>query len=122
MKEMIADERRGPGRETHNAEMRGLLERRIDALPELYRAVFMLRAVVEMSAEETAAALALPEATVRTRYFRARALLRASLERQVDSTLGQVFSFDGERCDRIVARVLGAFSASPDQAWGPEIA
>lgn len=115
MEETVADERPGPEREALNAEVRRLLERRIDALPELYRTVFMLRAVEELSVEETAAALALPEATVRTRYFRARALLRASLEHEVDTALGDVFAFDGERCDRIVARVLQMFSASPGE-------
>jgi RNA polymerase sigma-70 factor (ECF subfamily) len=110
MEEIVADEHADPEREALGAEMRRLLERRIDALPELYRTVFMLRAVEELSVEETAAALALPEATVRTRYFRARALLRASLEHDMDHALGDVFAFDGERCDRIVARVLEAFA------------
>ena len=36
----------------------------------------MLRAIDELSVEETAVALGIPEATVRTRYFRARRLLR----------------------------------------------
>jgi RNA polymerase sigma-70 factor, ECF subfamily len=95
-----------PEREAMNGEMRALLERRIDALPELYRAVFMLRAVEELSVEETAAALELPEATVRTRYFRARALMRGALEHDLESAMGGAFGFAGERCDRIVAKVL----------------
>jgi RNA polymerase sigma-70 factor, ECF subfamily len=68
--------------------------------------VFMLRAVEEMSVEETAAALDIPEATVRTRFFRARALLRESLARELDLASGDAFSFAGERCDRITARVI----------------
>ena len=87
-------------------EIRRLMEARIDALPDLFRTVFMLRAVQELSGEEVAAMLDLPEATVRTRYFRARGLLRKGLSRDVDLTVGDVFSFDGARCDRIVARVL----------------
>ena len=51
--------------------MRHLLEARIDALPDAYRAVFVLRAVEEMSVEDTAASLGIPEATVRSRFFRA---------------------------------------------------
>lgn len=105
--ENVADESaRGPESEAFGAEVRTLLERRIDELPDLYREVFMMRAVEEMTVEETAAALGLPEATVRTRFFRARALLRGSLERDLDSALGDVFAFAGERCDRIVAEVL----------------
>jgi len=66
----------GPESITHGYEMRQLLEAHIGALPEGYRKVFMMRAIEELSVEETAAALAIPEATVRTRYFRARNLLR----------------------------------------------
>jgi RNA polymerase sigma-70 factor (ECF subfamily) len=66
----------------------------------------MLRAIEEMSVEEVAQALEIPEATVRTRFFRARSLLREGLAREMDSALGDAFSFDGARCDRIVAAVL----------------
>lgn len=88
------------------AQVRRLMEARIDALPEAFRCVFMLRAVEEMSVEEVATALQLPQATVRTRYFRARGLLREGLSRDIDMALGDAFSFDGARCDRIVASVL----------------
>jgi RNA polymerase sigma-70 factor (ECF subfamily) len=60
-------------------ELRHRLEAKIGALPEAFRAVFMLRAVQELSVEETAAALHIPEATVRTRFFRARGQLREAL-------------------------------------------
>ena len=88
------------------AQMRRLLERAIDALPDAYRAVFVLRAVEEMSVEEAAACLDIPEATVRTRFFRARSLLREALARELDVATGEAFTFDGERCDRVVAQVL----------------
>ena len=83
-----------------------MLERRIDELPIAFRTVFVLREVEEMSVEETADALGIPSATVRTRLFRARALLRQALARDVDLVTGDVFGFAGARCDRIVARVL----------------
>jgi RNA polymerase sigma-70 factor (ECF subfamily) len=108
MDEIAGEQSAGPEGQAIGAQMRHLLERRIDALPDLYRAVFVMRAVEEMSVEETAAALDLPPATVRTRFFRARALLRNSLEREVDDALLDVFAFDGERCHRIVAGVLKA--------------
>jgi RNA polymerase sigma-70 factor (ECF subfamily) len=95
-----------PERDALRAETRRLLERRIDALPEAFRAVFALRALEEMSVEETAAALAIPAATVRTRYFRARSLLREALACEIDSAFDTAFSFAGERCDRIVACVF----------------
>jgi RNA polymerase sigma-70 factor (ECF subfamily) len=88
------------------AEMRRLIERKIDELPDGYRTVFMLREVEEMTVEETAVALAIPEATVRSRLFRAKAKLREALAAELDHATQDVFGFDGERCDRIVAAVL----------------
>ena len=87
-------------------ELRRLLERRIDELPAQFRTVFILRDVEEMTVEETAESLDIPAATVRTRAFRARALLRESLARDIDLATLRAFEFAGERCDRIVATVL----------------
>jgi RNA polymerase sigma-70 factor (ECF subfamily) len=87
-------------------EARRLIEARIDALPDKLRTVFVLRAVEDMSVQETAAALGMPEATVRSHFFRARALLREALARDFDHAAASAFSFDGLRCDRIVAGVL----------------
>jgi len=91
------------------AQTRRLLESKIDALPEVFRTVFVLRALEELTVEETAASLGIPVATVRTRYFRAKALLREALARELDFAHGDAFSFDGARCDRIVAAVLARF-------------
>ena len=103
---MEADHDEQPELAASRAEMRRLMESRIDELPELFRTVFMLRAVEEMSVEEVSAALDIPETTVRTRFFRARAQLREGLSRDMDFALEDAFSFDGARCDRIVAGVL----------------
>jgi len=87
-------------------QARRLIEQKIDGLPDTFRTVFVLRALEEMSVEETAACLDIPEATVRTRFFRARGLLREALSRELDIALEDAFAFDGARCDRIVANVL----------------
>lgn len=87
------------------AEMRALIERRLDELPEDFRLVFVLRSVEELSVEETALCLDIPEATVRTRHFRARSLLRTALAQDIDVAERDVFSFGGARCDRIVSAV-----------------
>lgn len=92
------------------AQMRRVMEAHIDALPEVFRTVFMLRAVEELSVEEVAEALHVPPATVRTRFFRARGLLRESLSRELDFATEDAFSFGGGRCDRIVAGVLAELS------------
>src|SRR3546814_14854721 len=78
---------------------------RIDRLPDMFRSVFILRAVEELSVEETSACLGIPAATVRSRYFRARGLLRKSLKQEAIQGLTAAFSFAGERCDRIEAGV-----------------
>jgi RNA polymerase sigma-70 factor (ECF subfamily) len=88
------------------AEARRLIEARIDALPDKLRTVFVLRAVEDMSVQETATALGVPEATVRSQFFRARGLLREALARDFDHAAASAFSFDGARCDRIVAAVI----------------
>jgi RNA polymerase sigma-70 factor (ECF subfamily) len=87
-------------------EIRRMIERRVDELPVPFRTVFVMREIEEMTAGETAAAIGIPEATVRTRLFRARALLRDSLERDMDRARGDVYAFAGARCDRIVSAVL----------------
>ncbi|SEB17423.1 RNA polymerase sigma factor [Variovorax sp. YR216] len=99
-----------PERIAMRQEIRNLIEHRIDRLPEAYRTVFVLRAVEEMSVSETAEALQLNEATVRTRFLRARGMLREHLSRDIDVALGDAFSFAGARCDRIVAGVLARLS------------
>jgi RNA polymerase sigma-70 factor (ECF subfamily) len=103
----LADERtESPPGATLRAEIRRALERRIDELPLAFRTVFVMREVEDMTVEETAECLSIPAATVRTRLFRARALLREALARDMDMATIDVFSFAGERCDRIVAGVL----------------
>ena len=95
-----------PERAAASAETRRLIEARIDELPDAFRSVFVLRALEEMSIEEVAASLDITEATVRTRFFRAKSLLRASLSREIDHAFDEAFAFAGERCDRIVEGVL----------------
>jgi RNA polymerase sigma-70 factor (ECF subfamily) len=93
------------------SDLRRLIEQKIDELPLPRRTVFVLRALEEMSVSETAAALEIPEATVRTRFFRARMQLAAALGAENAKDLGVAFSFAGERCDRIVAGVLARLDA-----------
>lgn len=88
------------------AQVRQQIEARIDTLPDAFRTVFMLRGVEELSVEEVAQVLGIPEATVRSRFFRARGILREGLSRDIDMAIGDAFSFAGERCDRIVEGVL----------------
>jgi RNA polymerase sigma-70 factor (ECF subfamily) len=88
-------------------ELAAVLEDAIDRLPEAFRTVFMLRAVEALSGAETAECLDIPEETVKTRLFRARALLQKDLERRNDASLQGVHRFLAERCDRVVRTVIG---------------
>jgi RNA polymerase sigma-70 factor (ECF subfamily) len=115
--ENIMDEKtQTPEQEAMRAESRRIMEAKIDALPDAFRAVFVLRAIEELSVEEAASVLDIPEATVRTRFFRARSLLRESLSRELDLALDSAFHFAGERCDRITERVLARLRADPGAA------
>jgi RNA polymerase sigma-70 factor (ECF subfamily) len=103
----VADEKtEPPSNAALRGEIRRILEQRIDDLPVAFRTVLIMRDVEDMTVQETAEALGIPPATVRTRLFRARALLRQALERDMDVAAVNVFGFAGERCDRIVARTL----------------
>ncbi|MEO8799180.1 MAG: RNA polymerase sigma factor [Polyangiaceae bacterium] len=95
-----------PEADMSNVEMRKVLEGAIDGLPDPFRAAFVLRAVEQMSVTEVSELLGIPEDTVRTRTFRARALLQTQITKQLDSATLEAFSFAGDRCDRIVANVL----------------
>jgi RNA polymerase sigma-70 factor (ECF subfamily) len=95
-----------PETDVERAEMRRLLEREIEKLPDPFRAVFILREVEGLSVEETAALLGIPDATVKSRDFRARALLKAKLGEQIDASLPQTFTFLDQKCASLVARVM----------------
>ena len=110
--EVVDRKAESPATATLRAEIRNVVEARIDELPPAFRAVFIMRDVEEMTVQETAECLGIPPATVRTRLFRARALLREALARDVDTATLEVFGFAGERCDRIIARVLEAVRAN----------
>lgn len=103
----------GPDATAMRLELRRHIERHIDHLPQVFRTVFVLRAIEDMSVEEVAEALDLPEATVRTRFFRARNRLRQTLAQDIQLTAESVFAFAGSRCDRIVAHVLAALADAP---------
>jgi RNA polymerase sigma-70 factor (ECF subfamily) len=76
------------------AELRELLDKAIAGLKPIFRTVFVLRDVEELSTEETAEALGLSVAAVKSRLLRARLQLREKLtrtfKRKGDQILGYV--------------------------------
>jgi RNA polymerase sigma-70 factor (ECF subfamily) len=89
-----------------SCEAQRIIETAIDGLPDDFRVVFMLRGVEQLSIAESAALLGIKEATVKTRFHRARSLLKHALTRRLDDLAPNTFDFDGTRCDAIVATVL----------------
>jgi len=95
-----------PERTMAQREINEILERAIDDLPDAFRLVLVARAVEGMSIEDTAELLGIRPETVKTRLHRARALLRAKLERDLGPSLPETFPFEGERCERMTSSVL----------------
>jgi RNA polymerase sigma-70 factor (ECF subfamily) len=112
-----------PERAAARQEISRIFEKVIDELPDSFRVVFMMRAVEEMSIEETALALGLRPETVKTRLHRARRLLRAALATKLASVLTGTFPFEGWRCAKMADNVLGrldALAASRADPPGPD--
>lgn len=108
------DANRVPDPETTmvQTEIRTLLEQAIDRLPSAFREVLIARLVEDMSVADVAELFRIPPQTVKTRLFRARALLRADIERHIGPALGDVFPFAGERCERLTDSVLARLGLS----------
>ena len=87
-------------------ELSKLLESAIAQLPDAFRLVFMLREVEGMSVEETAEALQIAPATVKTRHLRARRRLQQFLDPELRGALGEAFPFLGADCEALTNRVL----------------
>jgi RNA polymerase sigma-70 factor (ECF subfamily) len=101
---------------TGNGELRRLLEAAIDALPEDFRVVFVLRAVEGLTVAETADSLSIRPETVKTRFHRARRLVQETLGARFESLLPATFGFAGARCDRVVAAVLARLQPALEAA------
>ena len=101
-----------PERQAFAGELRALIESAIEALPEHYRAVFVMRAVQGMSTAESAECLDITEETAKTRLHRARLLLRETLYERAGIETAAAFSFEAPRCDRVVAAVFEQIEAT----------
>ena len=88
------------------ADVRRVLERAIDELPDAFRIVFVLRDVEEMTIEETADYLGIRPETVKTRLHRARRLLRKAIGDKLSSAVTETFPFEGARCAQLRKTVL----------------
>jgi RNA polymerase sigma-70 factor, ECF subfamily len=87
------------------------LEDAIDALPEVFRTVLVLRVVEDLSGVEVAVCLGLNETTVRTRLYRAQQRLKVDVARRLRAEPFNIFELTPERCDRIVTQVFAKVHA-----------
>jgi RNA polymerase sigma-70 factor (ECF subfamily) len=97
---------RGPEDQTSARELGVFLERAVDALPDIYRTVFVLREVQELSTAETADSLGISEELVKVRLHRARGELRRALDATLGAATPEVYGFHLSRCDRVVNAVM----------------
>jgi RNA polymerase sigma-70 factor (ECF subfamily) len=72
----LADWREIPAEALAQSELRSQLEEAVAILPELYREVLILRDIDGLNVAETAGALGVSEAVVKTRLCRARLMVR----------------------------------------------
>jgi len=91
---------------------RQVLEQAVDGLPEVFRTVFVLRAIEGISGIETAACLGINETTVRTRLYRAQRRLRIDWSQHSQSERSELFELSSGRSDHIVSRVLSRLNGS----------
>jgi len=95
-----------PERAAAGREFGHMVEQAIDGLPEIYRAVLIMREVEGMSTLEAASVLDVEPEVIKTRLHRARASLRSAIENRVGDQMKNAYTFGNERCDRVVAFVL----------------
>lgn len=110
---MLAKAHRTPEQLVNDGELRGVLENAIDALPEDFRMVFVLRVVEQMSGAETGECLGIPEETVKTRLHRARLRLQENVMGALESSADGAYDFHLTRCDRVVLGVFERLGLRP---------
>ncbi len=95
----------GPEMALARQQVAARIELAVDDLPPDHRSVFVLRDVEELNTAETAVALEISEVSVRVRLHRARVKMREILTADLGTKTTEIFSFAGERCARISAKV-----------------
>jgi RNA polymerase sigma-70 factor (ECF subfamily) len=80
---LLRDWREIPSEALERQEVRSLLQRAITDLPLIYREIFLLRDVEELTVNESAEALGITAASVKVRLHRARMMLQKTLAPQL---------------------------------------
>jgi len=90
---VIADWREVPLEILERKEVREMIQQAIGTLPEIYREVFVLRDVQELSICEAAELLGIAEGLVKVRLLRARLMMQKCLAPKLQTGRGGVFGF-----------------------------
>ena len=80
---LLRDWREIPSEAVERDEVRVLIQRAVEQLPEIYRQVFLLRDVEELTINETAEALNISIPSIKVRLHRARMMLQKQLAPQL---------------------------------------
>lgn len=102
-----------PEQQASNSQVRSLLEEAVEKLPDVYRTIFVLRDIEEMTTADTAEVLEISEENVKVRLHRARALLRKNLFARAGMERKEAFTFHAVRCDRVVQNVFERIQRLP---------
>jgi RNA polymerase sigma-70 factor (ECF subfamily) len=94
--------------EIDQLQTRASLESLINLLPSKYRLVFILRAIECMSISQTASLLELDKNLVKTRYHRAKSMLKVNVAKLLEQQNITLYEFAGENCDKVTHGVLKA--------------
>lgn len=82
---LLRDWREIPSEAVERSEVRAILRRAIEELPDIYREVFVLRDVEEMSVDEVSRAMEISVSAVKVRLHRARLMLQKRLAPELKS-------------------------------------
>ena len=110
-----------PERAAYGRELQSAIEQAVDSLPPMYRTIFVMREVNELSVAETADCLGITQENVKTRLHRARTLLQKRLEQAIGSVSVHAFSYMGSRCDRMTAAVMRRINQLPEEVTSRQL-
>lgn len=105
---MFQPAQRDPGKAIQNRELKEVLQKAIQKMPDDYKMVFALRELNGMSVNETAEALSISESNVKVRMNRARHLLQNKINQTYSPE--EIFEFNLIYCDGMVNRVMHAIN------------
>jgi RNA polymerase sigma-70 factor, ECF subfamily len=80
---LLRDWREIPSEAVEREEVRTLIKKAVESLPEIYKQVFLLRDVEELDVNETAQTLSISISNVKVRLHRARMMLQKELAPQL---------------------------------------